>query len=288
MPSFADSEAVLMRDRVLPQHQAALTVVKNRVEAPLLETFRWLDLACGRGQILACASYVFGPSRKKIEYIGVDVNQAFALQAQQLAEPLFRRAEVLIGDVHNFDSLLPRDLVFDFISFTNGAHEIFPHALAMTIVSALCRMRGAGQLYMYDMESLSDPELGAIVWTGPEMETVLRRILMAAGEAKYLPEAAVWTHKSCKGWSLHINRDYISCSADELNGCRPKMVSEARMTIIEILQQKLVALDIALDALSRFGAATANEAREAIGLAYQYWAVSRALSGVVTLASSET
>jgi len=287
MPSFADSRAVLLMDRVLPQHQAALTVVKNRIEAPFVQTFKWLDLACGKGQILACAEHVFGSSRSKIAYTGVDVNQAFALQAQKIAEPLFGTAAILITDLHNFEALLPPDQLFDFISFTNGAHEISPHALATTIVSALCRMDSRGQLYMYDMESLPEPELGAITWTGVEMQTVLKEMMNAVGEESYLPEAARWPHKTCKGWSLHVNREYIGCDPERLNGFRDQMIARGHRSIVGILQQKLVALDSALDTLRRFGSATADEAREAVHLAYQFWAVSRALSGVAVLGSGE-
>jgi len=288
MPSFADSQAVLLPGHVFPQHQAALTIVKDRIEAPTVQTFRWLDLACGKGQILACADSVFGPSRKKIEYVGVDVNQAFAVEAQRIAEPLFKTAAVVICDLDNFEALLPGKQLFDFITFTNGAHEISPRALATTIVAALCRMERSGQLYMYDMESLSDPELGAIIWTGAEMESVMKSIMSAVGEDRYSPEAAVWPHKTCKGWSLHVNRQYMLCEPEALDGSRGQMIEVARKTIIGILQRKLVTLDTALDALRRFGATTPDERRVAVSLAYQFWAVSRALSGVARLASGKT
>jgi hypothetical protein len=78
------------------------------------------------------------------------------------------------------------------------------------------------------------------------------------------------------------------CEPEALDGSRGQMIEVARKTIIGILQRKLVTLDTALDALRRFGATTPDERRVAVSLAYQFWAVSRALSGVARLASGKT
>ncbi len=51
---IADSRAVLLPGRVLPQHQTAVSLVKVMTQDPLIKRIRWLDLACGRGQIFAC------------------------------------------------------------------------------------------------------------------------------------------------------------------------------------------------------------------------------------------
>ena len=72
---IADSNAVLMASRVFPQHQAALGLIKQLVQDPRKKKINWLDLACGRGQILANIENIISSSRlDKITYFGFDVS----------------------------------------------------------------------------------------------------------------------------------------------------------------------------------------------------------------------
>ena len=52
MGSIADSSAVFTK-KVLPQHHTAITLLGQLLAAPAAEHIAWLDLACGKGQILA-------------------------------------------------------------------------------------------------------------------------------------------------------------------------------------------------------------------------------------------
>ena len=52
MTGIADSSAFRDRERLLSQHQAALTLLQARLSTPGAPQLRWLDLACGRGQII--------------------------------------------------------------------------------------------------------------------------------------------------------------------------------------------------------------------------------------------
>jgi hypothetical protein len=52
MDALADSKAFRDNDRVLPQHQAALLLLQKMLADPKVLSVKWLDLACGRGQIL--------------------------------------------------------------------------------------------------------------------------------------------------------------------------------------------------------------------------------------------
>jgi hypothetical protein len=53
MGAIADSDAVHDIRRILPQHQSALTLLNSKLQNPAVQSFRWLDLACGKGQIIS-------------------------------------------------------------------------------------------------------------------------------------------------------------------------------------------------------------------------------------------
>ena len=75
MPGIADSHAVLDEDKLLSQHQAALTLLQHRLADPDVARFSWLDLACGKGQIFSQLESNLSPKlRSKIFYYGYDPN----------------------------------------------------------------------------------------------------------------------------------------------------------------------------------------------------------------------
>lgn len=278
MPSIADSNALCLPERVLSQHQAALTLLKSRLEHPSVTSVCWLDLGCGRGQILLNADRVFGTDKlRKVRYVGVDVNQSFALQAQRAAEQLFADPVIHVCDLHNFERLLSEAEQFDFVSFTNTAHEITPTQLATTLVSSLCRAKPDGEIFLYDMESLPTLELGAIPWIGGEVQEIINAILEAVGEAAYRPDVAVWLHNSCRAWSLHVNRSYFTAAPEVFATNRDGMIRAATRSIASILQHKLLDIHQALDALRRFGSGTPEQFAEKQRLLFDFWAISATL-----------
>ena len=66
-------------DRILAQHQAALTLLQARLPTPGVPNLRWLDLACGRGQIIISLHENLSlDARGRIEFWAYDVDQHFA------------------------------------------------------------------------------------------------------------------------------------------------------------------------------------------------------------------
>lgn len=287
MPSLANSNADFAPDRVWPQHQAALTLIKNRIEDPGLVSFSWLDLACGRGQILANIGRVLSKeSCAKIRYEGFDVVQEFCLKAERLANSFFSTARIQVSEIDKFELLLEPNEQFDVITLTNSVHEISPSQVASTLVSALSRANERGIVFVYDMESLPNLELGAIPWLGAEIEQVLHCLLREAGETSYLPTVATWPHKSCIGWHLQVNRGHIRVSEAELRSRRGAMVEAATGVIRALLEKRLLDIHQALTALSRYGSGSAEETIEIQRLTYDYWAISRALGGPLVISTT--
>ena len=72
---IGDSSAVLEFERMLPQHQAAITLLSSLLQNPQVDKFYWLDLACGKGQIISQLNENLTiENRKKIIYHGYDIN----------------------------------------------------------------------------------------------------------------------------------------------------------------------------------------------------------------------
>ena len=274
---IADSHAVMVPERVFPQHQAALALVRERTQDPGVKTLRWLDLACGRGQILANIERVIPETRrKKIDYVGFDVSADYARAAEKAAESLFGRGRVQVCELQDFERLLEDQDLFDFITMTNTVHEVGPDGLAKTLVATLCRVTSTGCIFIYDMETLPELELGAIPWTGEEVEAVVHSMLSAAGvPPEALPDVAVWPHKSCQCWNLQLHRSHLS--VDGFEGHRETMFEATATVIRELLEEKLVAINTGIDSAARFGIEDVEEREEVHRLLYDYWAISRAL-----------
>lgn len=278
MPSIADSAADLSSDRVWPQHQAVLTLIKDRVEDPAKTSFKWLDLACGRGQILSNIGRVLTSEMcSKIEYRGFDVIQEYCLQAERKAKEFFPTAQIQVCDIDKFELYLDPKEQFDAITLTNTVHEITPDQLALTFASTLCRVGPEGFLFMYDMESLSELELGAIPWSGKEIEQILHCLLKEAGESEYCPSVSTWPHKTCIGWNIQVNRTHLKIAANVLDTRRNDMQNGASKLIRELLGKRLLDIHNALCTASRYGAEGVGEHVDVQRLTYDFWAISRVL-----------
>src|SRR5262245_52257495 len=128
MSSIADSDAVLAK-RVLPQHQTAITLLGQLLAAPSTEHIAWLDLACGKGQILAQLDKNLPDVvlRGRISYLGFDIDNENSRLAEKIASGLkFSDVEVKTGEMQDFSKLFPIEKKFSFISFTNTVHELRP------------------------------------------------------------------------------------------------------------------------------------------------------------------
>ena len=132
---IADSNTFRYDERVPPQHQAVLTLLQSRLSASDVSRLSWLDLACGRGQIILNLPK---GARAKIEYWAYDLNQEFARETRRTVDDLgFHSFVVTVGNLSNFDSILPSEMLFDFITLTNTIYEIEPVQLASLLASCL-------------------------------------------------------------------------------------------------------------------------------------------------------
>lgn len=91
---IGDSSAVLEFERMLPQHQAAITLLSSLLQNPQVDKFYWLDLACGKGQIISQLNENLTiENRKKIIYHGYDINVDYLKELNKrihLSPPAFK------------------------------------------------------------------------------------------------------------------------------------------------------------------------------------------------------
>lgn len=279
MTSIADSSAFRDDHRLLPQHQAVLTLLQGWLSDPTVEQLRWLDLACGRGQILTGLRGGLSPgARGKVDYVAYDMRHDHAKDTDQLASSLgFRSHHHKVGYLVDFPKFQSHDHPYDLITLTNTVHEVYPEELASVLVASIKCLSPRGCLFIYDMESLRPPELGAVPWTSGEINKLLSVLFSALGVSGYEPAVGQWRHRTCDAWNVQIYRHHLGLTDADLAARLTCARDDTASMIAELLVAKLDQCKRALHKLTEYGAETADEQGEKEKLLYEYWALSRAL-----------
>jgi hypothetical protein len=175
--------------------------------------------------------------------------------------------------------VLDEKLRFDFISLTNTVHELTPQSIAQIMLDSVARLKPTGTLFVYDMERIEPPELGAIPWSRDEIRIILFELLDALGATHYRPEVSKWQHSRISGWNLQLDRHHIKLDDDALTTIAAEAVGVTGTKITELMRTRLGACTKALTALTEFDSETADEQADKIRLLHEFWAVTRALGG---------
>lgn len=274
-----DSSAVRTDGRQLAQHQAALTVLQGLVSAPGVERLAWLDLACGRGQILSgLRDTLSDGARAKIEFLAYDANVDYLHETSKTAAALgFAAVKEELGDLSRLGRLVPAEARFDFVTLTNTVHEVAPTQLAEALVDALLRLSGRGILFVYDIERVKPPELGAVPFSAHDFQAVSGALIGSLTDNDYSPEVSSWQHSTTRGWNVQIQREYISVSDEDLEAKRTSAIAATEEATYGVLRQRLAQCREALDVLTKYGPDTAEEQDDREHLLYEFWAITRAL-----------
>lgn len=282
MSVLNDSEAFYDKERLLPQHQTALALIQIVVENPQRSNFSWLDLCCGRGQIIThLESIIDETSRSKINYFAYDVKSDFATLTQKKAETLgLNNVKVDVGDIANFAAIYNSDFRVDFITLTNTIHEINVHFLSKLYIESILRLNEGGCLFIYDMEHLPKLELGAITWSAVEMQKIIIALITSLGVTDYAPKVSRVPHKTTFCWSIQLRREYFQKSRKEIL----ERIEDASRTTQELINSLLIekyeSCKGALDSLTKYGSDNKQEESELQSLLFDFWALSRALEVV--------
>lgn len=279
MTRIADSSAFKDRERLLPQHQVALTILQARLSDPTVKRLSWLDLACGRGQIVLSLDNNLSPeARRKIAFWAYDLDEHYAKETQRIAESLgFASLQMKVGNLSDFDRILPSSAFFDFITLINTVHEIEPVRLARLLAACLGRLSETGTLFIYDMDRITPPELGALPWSRDDVRRIVRRMLDALGALAYHPEVGLWNHRTCNGWNVHIERQHLGVSRDDASERVDAAIQATGDEVSQLIRRRLSECRASLETLTEYGAETPEEQADKERLLYEFWALSRAL-----------
>lgn len=282
MPVIGDSSAVLEFEKMLPQHQAAITLLNSVLQNPQVTTVNWLDLACGKGQIISQLNENLTPeNRKKIIYHGYDINVDYSKIVSRIADNLsFMDYAVHIGDLSSFDNILHTNIKFDFITCTNVTHEVHPQKFFEIIYGAIKRLNVNGLLFLYDMESLSNPELGALPLKANDIKRLIETILGTAGSG-FKASPSTWSHRTCKGWSLVINRNYLGVSNEELEKSTTNILDVLHDEIQTMLSKKIIECKQVLETFTSYGTETSDEEEQKMTSLYEFWSLHKALEELI-------
>lgn len=277
MATIHDSDAYLNKDRLLAQHQSALSILQGKLDSPDLIDLHWLDLGCGKGQIIINLEYNIGEvSRTKISYSAFDINDSHISLTTKKAESLkFKNVVGKIGDISDFPNIFPLETKFDFITLTNSIHEFSPLIIPFVLFEAIIRLTPSGLLFVYDMESLPSLELGAVTWSREEIHEILIAFFQHIGETRYCPTPGKWHHSTCYGWNTQITREYIRLTNEELINKRESAIHNTQIKIIEILKRKLHECEKTLESITNHGPETDDEEKSKQKYLYDYWALQR-------------
>ena len=279
MATLGSSSAHLNEHQVLRQHQVAQSFVRERVMNAGTTTFRWLDLGVGRGQILVNLSDTLSSGcRQKIHFVGFDAKGAHCREAERIAST--QNLGSVRFHVGNLDAIADEPQLtgaWDFITLTNVIHELNPHAIPKLLVECLRRLAHDGCLFVYDMESLSPLELGAVTWKRDEIRALLKTIMRCLGvDAE--PEVAKWPHASCDCWEIQLRPAAVGFPSDWKNR-GDDAINEANDTIRAILKTKMEQIKDMLEILTRDAPQTPEEVAQRDQYLFDFWAVSRKLGG---------
>lgn len=279
MTPLADSSACFDKERLLVQHQVALTLVQRIVANPKCSAMTWLDLACGKGQIITHLHHNLSTKeRSKINLVAYDIENSYSKYVRKTAETLgFNSFRFEVGYLNRFWENYTLSGPWEFISLTNAIHEISPLSLAEIFVRSIERLSDQGLLFIYDMENLPDPELGAIPWSSDEIKIILSTLCNALGcNAGYSPPVGSWKHSTCTGWNCQLIRQHMDLASNFVSKI-PQAITETSSKIIELLKSRLQRTQNALESLTVSGVETGEESNQKISLLYEFWAIHRFL-----------
>jgi len=278
MPGIADSNAELTK-KVFAQHHTAITLLAHLLSDPAAAEITWLDLGCGKGQILAQLNHNIPEKevRAKIGYVGYDLENKHSQGVEKMAEELgFHHIEVKTGEMKDFQRVFSAERKFSFVTFTNTIHELHPHFIASLIIEIILRLAPKGILYIYDMESLQNPELGAVTWDGDDFKKLLDAIFEELDCKRPTIIVQRWEHTSCSCWSVNLQRDHLQVSDDVIINRTEEVVARAVGVINKTLENKLDITKQGLESMTRFGSDN-GEDQNKVRLLTDFWSLNRAI-----------
>ncbi|TGM74273.1 class I SAM-dependent methyltransferase [Leptospira mtsangambouensis] len=278
MTIISDSSAV-NEDRILPQHQAVLTLLQTHLSDPQVSEYQWLDIACGQGQIIKYLdSNLDEKYRSKINFTAFEGDATYLKIVKEKAKALsLLKYNEKIGEIADFETLFPSLGNFNFITLINVVHELPPKLLASLLINILNRLTENGILYIFDMETLNPLELGAIPWKKHEIIEIIKTFYIEIETPSYIPEVSQWKFKSTQGWSYTLQRRHIKISHEEILKNKQRIITNVEKQIEKQIQIKFEMTKNILTAHTETDSETSEDKKHIYTSLYDFWALHKAL-----------
>lgn len=272
--TIADSDSINI-DTILVPHSNAISLLTHLLNNKKNGNATWLDLACGKGQILnQLGDNLNKYYRSKIDLHLVDLNNESLRCATDIANKLgLNSINEYVSDICKYCTESLGENTFDFITFINTFHEIKPCELASVIIYCLCALKDEGVFYLFDQEELIEKELGAVTWSSVEVSSIINDFFEMCG-LEYRVYANKWNHKAISSWSIQIQKMHILNNKNSLLKEKQALLFEL---IKETLQSKTDINKKALLTLTKYGGSTENESENKIQNLFNYWSLNQAM-----------
>jgi hypothetical protein len=142
--------------------------------------WKWLDLACGRGNLIEHCQESFECDCGKIHYYGIDKCDRYKSEFELFVEEKdirknLRSAEFKIVDFTSWKNCFEESkglIRYDWVSFVNVLHEVNPKEISAILLSMIKLCEEDGFLYLCDIEELIEFEADAVIWSLDEIKEI--------------------------------------------------------------------------------------------------------------------
>lgn len=273
--SIADSDSIGI-EKILVPHSTAISILSYLLSNFEKKEFKWLDLACGKGQILIqLGDNLDGNYRNILNITLVDIDNNALREATKIADDLeLKNYSQEVYYLNEYCTQKLKEEEFDFITLINSIHEIKPKEIATVLIKSIIGLKENGFFYLFDQEILPDKELelGAITWTSFEIVQMFNEFFKQCN-FDYSITSNKWNHSKNTSWSVQINRNKINIDNKTLLDSIPKMEN----IIKGMLESKIDIVKKALLSTTNNGEKTELEDGNKIRNLYDFWAMNLAL-----------
>ena len=265
--------------RDLAQHQTVVTDIQTVLMDPEVSNFKWLDLCCGKGQILAnLDSHIEKSQCKKIHFFAYDSNESSIGVTKEIASKYnFGSINTKIAEVKDFCRHRDEYTKCDYITFINSIHEINPFQVMDVINECVLSLSEDGKIYIFDMENINPPELGAIPFFKTEIDRIIDYYFSII-KADSKPQTSLWKYTNTNAWQLIIRRKFLRISNEDIIERYLQKRDELNGLIRSIIEEKKTLIATALDSMYEIGEKITSEDKDEERMSvYLYWAIKKCL-----------
>lgn len=92
---------------------------------------------------------------------------------------------------------------------------------------------------------------------------------------------STWNHRTCKGWSVVINRKHLGVENNEFEKNNAIIINNLNKEIQTMLAKKLKECRQVLESYTAYGTETGDDEEQKISALYEFWALNKAMEELI-------